>query len=53
MKKTLFSSSTHDFPKVQNLPIYIDHMLDIEEKDMFVYEDFEDYGYHRKSYITL
>lgn len=47
-KKTLFSASTHDFPKVQNLPIYIDYMLDMEEKDMFVYEDFEDCGFHRK-----
>lgn len=47
-KKTLFSASTHDFPKVQDLPVYIDHMLDMKENDMFVYEDYEDGGFHRK-----
>lgn len=47
-KKTLFSARVHDFPKVQDLPIYIDHILDMEEKDMFIYEDFKDNGFHRK-----
>lgn len=47
-KKTLFNASTHDFPKVQNLPIYIDYILDMKEEDMFVYEDYEDNGFHRK-----
>lgn len=46
--KTLFSTRTHEFPKVQNLPIYIEHMLEMKEDDMFVYENFEDNGFHRK-----
>lgn len=46
--KILFSSRTHDFPKVQDLPAYIDHILNMEEKDMFLYEDYKDGGFHRK-----
>ena len=47
-KKTLFSASACDFPKVQNLSCYIDHILDMEEKNMFVYENYEYHGFHRK-----
>lgn len=55
-KKVLFESSTHDFPKVQNLPIYIDHILNMKEDEMFVYEDIKDGGFERKklyNFITL
>ena len=54
--KTIFSDHTHDFPKVQNLPDYIDHIVNMEEKDMFLYEDFKHNGFHRKklyNFVTL
>ena len=46
--KTIFSARTHDFPKVQNLPAYIDHVLDMKEEDMYVYEDLKKNGFERK-----
>ena len=46
--KILFNSRTHDFPKIQDLPVYIDQLLEMEEKDMFLYEDFEEDGFHRR-----
>lgn len=55
-KKQIFHAEAYDFPKVQNLPNYIDHIVNIEEKDMFTYEDYEDNGFHRKklyNFITL
>lgn len=55
-KKTIFESSIYEFPKVQNLPAYIKHIIDMKEEDMYLYEDFQDGGFHRKklySFIEL
>ena len=46
--KVLFSSRTHDFPKVQDLPGCIDEILNMEEENMFLYEDYKHDGFHRK-----
>lgn len=55
-KKQIFHAETYDFPKVQNLPQYIDYICNIEEKDMFTYENLEDNGFSRRklyNFITL
>lgn len=51
--KTVFMSRTHDFPKVQILDSYIDSMLNLKEEDMFLYENYESNGFHRKTYYTF
>ena len=54
--KILFHADAYDFPKVQNLPNYIDYLVNMKEEDMFVYEDYEDNGFHRKklyNFMTL
>jgi hypothetical protein len=55
-KKQIFHAEAFDFPKVQNLPNYIDHIVNMEEEEMFVYENFENNGFHRRklyNFITL
>lgn len=47
-EKSLFSESVYDFPKVQDLPICIDTLINKKEEKMFLYEDYENNGFHRK-----
>lgn len=47
-KKHIFHSHTHDFPKIQDLPMEIDCLFHVKEKDMFIYQDIEDEGFHKK-----
>lgn len=46
--KITLSMSTHDFPKVQNLPIYIDQIMSYNMDNGYVVEDYEDGGFHRR-----
>lgn len=45
--KKLFSSCTHDFPKVQYLPNLIENALHIKEEDKLLMESVKDGGYER------
>ncbi|MDF2879529.1 MAG: hypothetical protein K0R54_86 [Clostridiaceae bacterium] len=47
-RNKIFHAEAYDFPKVQNLDKYIDYIVDMNEKDMFVYENIEDNGFCRK-----
>lgn len=53
-KKTF---STHDFPKVQNIGAYVDHIVNLDmEKEGLILEDYKHGGFHRKiryNQITL
>lgn len=46
-KKTIFSACTHDFPKVQNLPAIIDHILTIDMTKAYALERTVDGGFIR------
>ncbi|MFF2531230.1 hypothetical protein ACFVS2_20220 [Brevibacillus sp. NPDC058079] len=46
--KVLLEMRTHDFPKVQNLPSYIEHLMDFDMDKAYLLEDIEDNGYQRK-----
>ncbi|ARV43482.1 hypothetical protein BCV50_00030 [Bacillus subtilis] len=46
-KKTIFSASTHDFPKVQNLPAIIDHILTFDRAKAYALERTVDGGFIR------
>lgn len=52
-KKIIFHADAYDFPKVQNLPSYIDYIINMEEKDMFLYENLERGGFHRKRFYNF
>lgn len=52
-KTVLFSERAHDFPKVPNLYEYIDYILELKEEDMFVYEDYKYYDFHRKKLYSF
>lgn len=52
-KKTIFESSTYEFPKVQNLPAYIDYILNMKEEDMYLYENLEDGDFKRKKLYSF
>lgn len=46
-EETLLSLSTHDFPKVQHLPNYIDTIMQLGKKKMFLMDNYKDGGFHR------
>lgn len=49
-QEVIFSSRTQDSPKVQVLPQNIQCLLDMKEEDMFLREDFNQDGFHRKNF---
>ncbi|WPS85273.1 hypothetical protein SMD22_01210 (plasmid) [Brevibacillus halotolerans] len=46
--KVLLEMNTHDFPKVQNLPGCIEHIMDFDMNKAYILEDIEKNGYQRK-----
>lgn len=55
-ENVLFKESVYDCPKVNDLPDYIDFLIDKEESKMFVYEEYERDGFYRKKlydFVTL
>lgn len=46
--KTMFEAGTHDFPKVQNLPVYIDEIMNFDMSKAYMLEDYEDNGFNRR-----
>lgn len=46
--KTLLSAEAYDFPKVQNLPRYIDHIMNFDMDNAWLLENIEDNGFQRK-----
>lgn len=52
-KKTIFETSVYEFPKVQNLPAYIDYILNMKEEDMYLYENLEDGDFKRKKLYSF
>ena len=48
--KLMFSAGTHDNPKVQGLPTYIDYimMFNMKKRGYVIDEVKDDYGFHRK-----
>lgn len=54
--KTLFNASAYDFPKVQNLHLYIDQIMNYDMSKSYLLEDYKNGGFHRKvnySQVTL
>lgn len=45
--KTMLFLGTHDSPKVQDLPQYIDHIMKLGKKKMFLMDDCKQDGFHR------
>ncbi|MGO1136476.1 hypothetical protein ACTOS9_13010 [Bacillus subtilis] len=46
-KKTIFSASTHDFPKVPSLPAFLEHILTFDMTKGYALERTEDGGFVR------
>lgn len=46
--KTMFKADTSDFPKVQNLPFYIDEIVNFDMKNAYLLEDIEVNGFTRQ-----
>lgn len=46
--KTIFESRTHDFPKVQDLPYVIDHLLHADMTKAYVVSEIEEEDFYRK-----
>lgn len=47
--KKIFSAGTHDFPKVLDLPLFIDTIVGLDmKKDGHVINELSEYGFHRK-----
>ena len=44
-KELVFKTSTYDFPKVDEVPVYIDHI--IKEPCILTLKDYKDNGYHK------
>lgn len=46
--KTIFETRTHDFPKVQDLPYVIDHLLHADMTKAYVVSEIEEEDFYRK-----
>lgn len=46
--KTLFHQSAYDFPKVQNLHLYIDEITNYDMSKAYLLEDYKHHGFERK-----
>lgn len=46
--KVMISMRTHDFPKVQNLPVYIDEIMNYDMDKSYMLEEYKDGGFHRQ-----
>lgn len=49
----ILSGSAADFPKVQNLNLYIDEIVNRKEEDMFEYENVKDNGFLRRTLYSF
>lgn len=47
-KKTMFHQQAYDFPKVQNLHLYIDEIMNFDMSKAYLLEDYKRDGFERK-----